>query len=226
MSNERREIEVFADVWCPFAHIGLRTVVAELHARKRDDVDLVVRAWPLELVNGVPMDPAKTAKEILKDLMPAVDDHTLDLMQSELPSLRVVYKQEVLKLLDIVEGEGTKFFEISYMRSAPGKTAAYENLEKNVFKTLHAERKSQGAITAWAFWQLVYPASGIRDYDYVTVNGINDWDKFINSDYGDIYKKVFPSGDINKLTAQTQAARTIVKTEVWKRELRVSADGK
>ncbi|MFM7839196.1 MAG: hypothetical protein ACKO6K_06480, partial [Chitinophagaceae bacterium] len=146
--------------------------------------------------------------------------------QAEIPSLRVIHKQEVLKLLDLVDGEAPKFYEVSYMRSSPGKAAAYEDLEKNVFKPLHAERKSQGAITAWAFWQLTYPASGIRAYDYITVNGINDWDNFINNDYGAVYKKVFPSGDINKVVKQIEAARTIVKTEVWKREVHVSADGK
>ncbi|MDO8390858.1 MAG: DsbA family protein [Actinomycetota bacterium] len=49
-------IEVFADIWCPFAHVGLRAVAAERDRLGRDDVVLWVRAWPLELVNGVPMD--------------------------------------------------------------------------------------------------------------------------------------------------------------------------
>jgi predicted DsbA family dithiol-disulfide isomerase len=45
-------VEVFADVTCPFAHVGLRRFVAERDARGRDDIALRVRAWPLELVNG------------------------------------------------------------------------------------------------------------------------------------------------------------------------------
>ena len=47
------------------------------------------------------MDPTRTTREILKEMMPAMDDHTLELTQSEIPSIRVVYKQEVCKLLDI-----------------------------------------------------------------------------------------------------------------------------
>ena len=50
------QIEVFADVWCPFTHVGLRALAAERDRRGRHDVELVVRAWPLELVNGAPMD--------------------------------------------------------------------------------------------------------------------------------------------------------------------------
>lgn len=52
-------IEVFADIWCPFTHVGLRMVAAH-RDRARPDAVIVVRAWPLELVNGAPMDPAKT----------------------------------------------------------------------------------------------------------------------------------------------------------------------
>jgi len=50
------EIEVFADIWCPFTHVGLRALAQERARRGRTDVAVWVRAWPLELVNGAPMD--------------------------------------------------------------------------------------------------------------------------------------------------------------------------
>ena len=53
-------IEVFADIWCPFTHVGLRTIEEERARRRRADVAIWVRAWPLELVNGAPLDPAVT----------------------------------------------------------------------------------------------------------------------------------------------------------------------
>jgi predicted DsbA family dithiol-disulfide isomerase len=57
------EIEIWADVWCPFAHIGLRRIAAE-RDRRGDATRLRVRAWPLELVNGAPLDPAFIAEEV------------------------------------------------------------------------------------------------------------------------------------------------------------------
>ena len=51
-------IEVFADVWCPFTHVGLHAVDEHRRRTGRADVAIVVRAWPLELVNGAPLDPA------------------------------------------------------------------------------------------------------------------------------------------------------------------------
>jgi predicted DsbA family dithiol-disulfide isomerase len=60
-------IEVFADIWCPFTHVGLRTIEEQRTRSGRTDVAIWVRAWPLELVNGAPLDPAVT-KEHADDL--------------------------------------------------------------------------------------------------------------------------------------------------------------
>jgi predicted DsbA family dithiol-disulfide isomerase len=52
-------VEVFADVMCPFTHVGLRRVVDELG----DVVEVRVRAWPLEWVNGDPMTAEAVAEK-------------------------------------------------------------------------------------------------------------------------------------------------------------------
>jgi 2-hydroxychromene-2-carboxylate isomerase len=57
------QVEVFADVWCPFTHVGLRRFV-DLRAQMGVPLVLVVRSWPLELVNGAPMDPAFIGEEV------------------------------------------------------------------------------------------------------------------------------------------------------------------
>ena len=44
-------VEVFAEITCPFAYVGLRHVVEHV-AELDEPVDIVVRAWPLEWVNG------------------------------------------------------------------------------------------------------------------------------------------------------------------------------
>ena len=57
-------IEVFADVACPFTHVGLRRFVQRRAEAGRSDVVLWVRSWPLELVNGAPLDPEFVAEEV------------------------------------------------------------------------------------------------------------------------------------------------------------------
>jgi predicted DsbA family dithiol-disulfide isomerase len=57
-------VEVFADVVCPFTHVGLRRFIERRAAAGRPDVVLRVRAWPLELVNGEPLDPAAISAHV------------------------------------------------------------------------------------------------------------------------------------------------------------------
>jgi predicted DsbA family dithiol-disulfide isomerase len=58
------QIEVYADIWCPFAHVGLRSVVRRREQLGLRDVTLRVRAWPLELVNGAPLDVDVTVEHV------------------------------------------------------------------------------------------------------------------------------------------------------------------
>ena len=57
-------IEVFADICCPFAYVGLRRLIDRRRDLGRDEPRLRVRAWPLELVNGVPLDPELIGEEV------------------------------------------------------------------------------------------------------------------------------------------------------------------
>lgn len=57
-------IQVFADIICPFAHVGLRRFVEMRDELGRQDVRLYIRSWPLELVNQKMPDPHFIAEEI------------------------------------------------------------------------------------------------------------------------------------------------------------------
>jgi predicted DsbA family dithiol-disulfide isomerase len=63
MTGEPLTVEVFADVLCPFTHVGLRRFVRRRERAPRDVV-LWVRAWPLEVVNGEPLDAELIAREV------------------------------------------------------------------------------------------------------------------------------------------------------------------
>jgi predicted DsbA family dithiol-disulfide isomerase len=56
-------VEVFADISCPFTHVGLKRVVAQLRLLDRD-TELIVRAWPLEWVNDGPLEAGPVAAKI------------------------------------------------------------------------------------------------------------------------------------------------------------------
>lgn len=60
MSN----LEVFADVLCPFTHVGLHTLMDRRRDRGLAEPHMRIRAWPLELINGQPLDAHHVAAEI------------------------------------------------------------------------------------------------------------------------------------------------------------------
>jgi predicted DsbA family dithiol-disulfide isomerase len=71
-------IEVFADIWCPFAHVGLRAIEEQRARTGRTDVAVWVRAWPLELVNLAPLDAAITwehAEDLREQVAPNLFAH-------------------------------------------------------------------------------------------------------------------------------------------------------
>lgn len=89
------DIEVFADILCPFTHVGLRRVLHERHRRARPDVRFIVRAWPLELVNGAPLEGATLAPKVAAlratvapDLFEGFDPTTFP--STSLPALALV----------------------------------------------------------------------------------------------------------------------------------------
>lgn len=59
-----RTVEVFADVLCPFTHVGLHTLIDRRVDRGLTEPQMRIRAWPLELVNGQPLDPRHIAAEV------------------------------------------------------------------------------------------------------------------------------------------------------------------
>ena len=57
-----QHIEVFADVVCPFTHVGLRRLREE--RPEGNATRFLVRAWPLEWVNGTPLAAELVGREI------------------------------------------------------------------------------------------------------------------------------------------------------------------
>jgi len=57
-------LEVFADVTCPFAHVSLCRLVTRRATVGREELPILVRSWPLEIVNGEPFDAELIDEEI------------------------------------------------------------------------------------------------------------------------------------------------------------------
>lgn len=64
VSQLQHVIEVYADIWCPFTHVGLRAFAEQRLFAGRTDLAIRVRPWPLELVNGAPLDVVATRDHV------------------------------------------------------------------------------------------------------------------------------------------------------------------
>lgn len=58
-------VEVFADVLCPFTHVGLHSLIDRRAERGLTEPRLRIRAWPLEMINGKPLEPHHVGSEII-----------------------------------------------------------------------------------------------------------------------------------------------------------------
>ncbi|KAA0233392.1 MAG: hypothetical protein JJLCMIEE_02842 [Acidimicrobiales bacterium] len=57
-------VVVFADIVCPFTHVGLTRLFSERELRGARDIEIEVRAWPLEIVNSEMLSPTAVAPKI------------------------------------------------------------------------------------------------------------------------------------------------------------------
>ena len=104
-------IEVFADIWCPFAHVGLRAIEEQRARAGRSDVAIWVRAWPLELVNGTPLDPAVTkehAEDLREQVAPELFSH-LDVDRFPTSTLEALALANRAYRTDLQVGERVSF---------------------------------------------------------------------------------------------------------------------
>jgi 2-hydroxychromene-2-carboxylate isomerase len=98
-------VTVFADIGCPYAHVGLRRFFRRRASEARADLRLHVRAWPLELVNGEPLDPGHVAEQIealreqvTPDLFSRFNPYTFP--HTTLPALELVSDAYAMGLSD------------------------------------------------------------------------------------------------------------------------------
>jgi len=100
-------IEVFAELTCPFTHLALRRIVQRRRDEGLSEPHLWIRPWPLELVNGKPLDPHHVGKEIgalraqiSPDLFGGFDEGSFP--TASMPGFRLV---EAAYAVDDVTGE-------------------------------------------------------------------------------------------------------------------------
>ncbi len=112
-----------------------------------------------------------------------------------------------------IQGTGD-YVVVNYMRVPQGKEPDYVALERGVWKASHEARVRDGNLKSWSLLQTRF--GGTEDpYSFATISTYSKWDD-LNVTMQDYLRKANPGKDMAELQRQTQAAREIVRTEVWR----------
>jgi hypothetical protein len=109
-----------------------------------------------------------------------------------------------------------QYYELDYMRVAPGKDNDYVRLEREVWKPFHMQRIKDKRLVSWELYEVRYTADTHRDYDYVTVNVYDSFAALEDTTFEAQFRRVHAGKDPTRLLEQTSAARQVARAEVWR----------
>lgn len=116
----------------------------------------------------------------------------------------------------VAEREDPLVYVVDFMKVEPADKAAYERLERETWKAVHAERIERGLMRGWGLYEVRYPLGTAKPYDYATVNVYGSFED-AERDPALLFPDVHPERSAEDVIAETRAARELVRGEIWYR---------
>jgi len=116
----------------------------------------------------------------------------------------------------VAERDDPLIYVVDFMQVKPADKAAYERLERETWKAVHAERIERGLMRGWGLYQVRYPLGTDKPYDYATVNVYDSFED-AERDPALLFPEVHPERSVDDVMAETRAARELVRGEIWYR---------
>ena len=107
------------------------------------------------------------------------------------------------------------FMLVEFMKVAEGKQAEWIKLERETWKPMHALRVKNGSIQSWSAISQWVPGDAPHGGTYATVTTFRGFPDPTNLNFEALFKQAHPQGDMEAVSRQTQAARSIVRSEIW-----------
>jgi hypothetical protein len=108
----------------------------------------------------------------------------------------------------------TSYITVYQMKVKPGMDDEYLKMEREIFKPLHEEAIRRGQMSTWSVW-FKWPFEE-GDYQYVAVNGFEDFSQLVNLDYTDLFKTVHPEMNVEELMQKIPEIRRNTEVQVWR----------
>lgn len=135
---------------------------------------------------------------------------------------RTLVRTEISSQMDLItkntanaNAAPPKFWFVNFMDVPAGKWDDYVKMEKEIAKPVHQEQITNGHRAGWGLYSVEFPYGAKREYDAVAVDYFNKWSDVVADDFAAIFKKVHPTKKIEDVNKTIEAARTMVRNEVW-----------
>lgn len=107
------------------------------------------------------------------------------------------------------------FLLVAFMRVPPGGEQEWLKVEQQ-WKSMHTARVQEGSIQSWAAIEQMVPGDDSERPIYATVTTYREWPDPTKTNWAGLFKKAGPkTADMNVLMQQTEAARQVVRREIW-----------
>ncbi len=110
----------------------------------------------------------------------------------------------------------SKYVEIDYMKTFPGKRADYMKMETEVYNPIHQERIKLRALTNWGLYEKLLPYEFDNENDFITANFFDDLRSIIDPKYEEAFNSMPNNIDFIRLSGQVDQTRKMVRSDLWK----------
>ena len=107
------------------------------------------------------------------------------------------------------------FMLVEFMEVERGKENDWLKLERETWKAMHQLRVKEGSIQSWAAIAQAVPGDTSQGPIYGTVTTFRGWPDPTKTDWTGLIKKAHPQAQADTIFQQAEAARRIVRSEIW-----------
>ena len=124
-------------------------------------------------------------------------------------SREMVWSELWIQLDGVGPGE-FKYVRVNQMATESGD--AYVEMEREIYKPVHAALMEAGETGGWGLYQRVAPFGTSSAYNYGTVDFLKDLG---GVPFGEYFEKVHPDADPDAIGERTTTARDLVSGSIW-----------
>ena len=110
--------------------------------------------------------------------------------------------------------DNSYYVKIDYLKAEGHQIGEYLELEQELWKPIHEERKQRGIIESWNLYSVVAGEPDIS-YNYIVVNVFDDFSKIDYYGLNELIDDIHPDINRDEFMERTRSSREVVRTEIW-----------